>query len=288
MLFGHRHFGFRDARVECDRCVLPEGVFRRTLLQRVVIDESVISPAIGRGTEDVGRAKLLVLLEGRMLVTVRDCPREVVPGDLIGVSELDRLVCHGGDALTLTIDWPTTRAFEGASRLSLGELATLRDAAAALREADGRSERFVRIALAVRAVLGAEGIELDGFAECVERAAIDPVGQAYMTRLEHILSRIQDVPAAADWDGTRRTLTRRTHAVHRRYRLFGVRRGTDWRAVRDFHRLMTAAAFVTYPGASVAAVAEAVGYRSPAALCAAFAQVGLPSPAKVRERSIAP
>jgi transcriptional regulator GlxA family with amidase domain len=94
-------------------------------------------------------------------------------------------------------------------------------------------------------------------------------------------------PAASDWDATRRTLTRRTHSFHRQYSLFGVRRDTDWRSVKEFHRLLTAAAFVTRPGATLADVARAVGYRSPASLCAAFAQLGLPSPGTLRSLSIA-
>ena len=91
---------------------------------------------------------------------------------------------------------------------------------------------------------------------------------------------------ASDWESasgtTRRTLTRRTQAFHQRYRLYGVAQRTDWRAMRDFHRMLIGTLFMTHEHATVARVAQALGYGAPNALCHAFAKVGLPPPAKLR------
>lgn len=114
----------------------------------------------------------------------------------------------------------------------------------------------------------------------------DVVGQKYMATVDTMLTNLEASPDASDWErasgATRRTLTRQTHSVHQRYGLSGLHGQTDWRSVRDFHRLLIGTIFLTHESASVASVARALGYRAPGALCHAFARAGLPPPGKIR------
>src|SRR6202012_4403059 len=114
----------------------------------------------------------------------------------------------------------------------------------------------------------------------------DAAGQRVIDALDGALSRLDLHPQSIDFEArlgcSRWTLTRLLHDVHTRYGVCGIGGGTDWRSVRDFARLQGARILSTHQGAPLGAIARSVGYRSPEAMCHAFANAGLPSPGQVR------
>lgn len=58
-------------------------------------------------------------------------------------------------------------------------------------------------------------------------------------------------------------------------------KATEWRETVKRWRLLGGLLGMSVPGANTRQVAEALGYSFPSALCRAFAQVGLPSPAQI-------
>ena len=65
-------------------------------------------------------------------------------------------------------------------------------------------------------------------------------------------------------------------------RRYGLNAG-NWRDTRNRWRLQTAVLLLSVPSLSIAEIAAKVGYRSPNALARAFAKVGFPAPAELRQ-----
>ncbi|APR82743.1 Hypothetical protein A7982_08092 [Minicystis rosea] len=208
----------------------------------------------------------------------------MLPGVAVMTETTETLLTHHGDALTFSLDWACARPPSGSAHVGRRALTVIEAACNALAQPHTPHAEIQRHAGALHAALAAEGIELEGLDEPI--AQPDPAEQAYASALDRILTSLSSGPATVDWEAetgaTRRTLTRRTHAFHAKYGLVGLRKETDWRAVKDFYRLLLSSIFLTHEDATVSSVARAVGYGSPAALCYAFAKVGLPPPGKLR------
>jgi AraC-like DNA-binding protein len=284
VIVSHRHWHYEDAVAECDRWVMPKSVVRRVFMKDMNQEERITLDALGRGTEDRSRARLMIVLTGELRATVLGRCRTLLPGAIVGTERVDQLLTHGGEGLTLSIDWKSEEPFHGGAHLGPRALQTLRALSASIRDHHPSDAELMGDMTVVHELLRAEGIDIATFLEPVAQS--QPDDQRTMNALDTILSNLHRSPSAADWEtltGTsRRTFTRRTHSVHQEYNLFGLRRQTDWRSVRDFSRLLTSTLFLTHKNATVASVAKAVGYRSAAALCSAYAQARLPPPGKVR------
>ena len=81
-----------------------------------------------------------------------------------------------------------------------------------------------------------------------------------------------------------RQLQRIIQDFNRRY---GLNAG-NWRDTRNRWRLQTAVLLLSVPSLSIAEIAAKVGYRSPNALARAFAKVGFPAPAELRQELLTP
>jgi len=284
--------------VELDRRIHTRGVLRRVFTRGLVQEERLTVDRLGRGSEDRLRAQVMIVLSGELRASVGRSSWILAPGDVVAVDRVADLMTHGGEGLSFSVDWTADGSIRGSGRLGPRAVSLIRDIAASLRRgrpSDGEAAAHRR---ALHDVLTAQGIRLSGLHESPEASARvpDPGGrqaedQRYMDVMDTVLSDLERGPASADWNehtgATRRTLTRRTHAVYRRYSLFGMRGRTDWRSTRDHYRLIISTILLTEETATVAAVARAVGYRSAAAMCHAYAQAGLPSPGRVRTIAVA-
>jgi AraC-like DNA-binding protein len=83
---------------------------------------------------------------------------------------------------------------------------------------------------------------------------------------------IEEVGDALGWNV--RTVHRRIAAIAERY----VLPWAHWRSALHHTRVVHAIRLLAAPGATTEGVARATGFRSPTALCHAFANAGLPSP----------
>jgi AraC-like DNA-binding protein len=160
-----------------------------------------------------------------------------------------------------------------------------------------RPERFeVRTAPALDRI---DPRDVWGAVDAIERALLDgafvsrgtppdrsPASEPHIrvsAALDRALSDLDAQPMSADLERTlgmsARHVARLVAAFNETY---GFNAGT-WRDARNRRRILVAAALLSHADATLEIVARAVGYRSPSALCRAFADVSFPPPAKVRE-----
>lgn len=285
-----RHAPAPGVRIELDRALWPTWIVRRVKLAGVAHDERVTS-AIGRGTAD-RRARLTIVLSGRLEVEVGERGFELAAGDLLLVPRIAQIAARGGEHEVLEIDWdhdapPGTTAVRAVVQGRLGSTARegARSIARALElRAVDRPEALLE---AVRA-LSSEGLPLD------PRGVSDDVGagqavasaddQRLMDALDATLSDLREGPAVVTLEDqlgwSRRTVSRRTTDLHVRYGLSGAD-GPSWRAMRDFYRILVGTVLASNPAFTTTSLASTLGYGSPEALCHAFANAGLPSPSSI-------
>ncbi len=115
-----------------------------------------------------------------------------------------------------------------------------------------------------------------------------PDEQELCSAIDGVLSSLEEGPHVVSLEeklgSSRRTVLRRTQSLCKRYLLPGLA-ADDWRSVRDSYRLLIGAIFATHPSMTTRALAAMLGYASPEALCHAFANAGLSSPATLREQA---
>jgi len=290
VLVSHRHHTppLDGTQIELDRVIGRHCVLRRVSMRGVIQDERVmVAPAPER------RSRLLTVFSGRLLAFANGRAREIGPGEMIAVERLTELRIRGAGH-TFEIDWDpnsvagrtTNTAFElgrlGAS--SLAALETLSSTVAALR-VDEPAGLEIALERAIDA-LAAEGLPLaaDDVAAALGPHSTDE--QATWSAIDRALCRLDESPDVEDVVGylgsNRRTLARRLSRLDRQYRIYGDA-GVEWRAQRDTYRLLVGSIFLSHPDATTNGVARLLGYRSPEALCHAFANAGLPSPGAIRE-----
>lgn len=276
--------------MDLDRVLTSTWIARRVRLCGVMQDEH-LTRALGRGTR-VGRSRLTVVVSGRLEASVAGRQYELGPGDFLLVPNVGDIQARGGNDETFELDWDDAAsiastgigsvergtlpaaAFEAARRLA----ATTHDGARALGD----------VLPEALGVLAAEGLPFDarGARHDVAEAPIDPDDQRLLDAVDDTFSNLAGGPAVIELEQklgwSRRTVSRRTHALHARYGLTGLE-GESWRSVRDFYRLLVGSILVTHPRMTTRLLATTLGYSSPEALCHAFANADLPSPGSFRK-----
>jgi len=272
-----------DIALRIDRVIAPRFVVRRPESRGLVVDDRVTAP-LGRGLPDA-RARLILVLDGRVRLRTREGRAlELGAGDVVLRSRIDAALEQGFGA-SLEIDFESDASVPSleVGRLGAASMRALASLADATRHASPAAlPVFVAHLDRAQRALAAEGWHLPLHTSADATSEVD---QALMTALDHALSDLSRAPALVDLQNAlacdRRTIVRRTRSLHERHALSGFG-GADFRAVRDFYRLLVACIFASSPHATTESVARAVGYGAPAALCHAFQRVGLPAPGAVR------
>jgi AraC-like DNA-binding protein len=259
------------------RAMAPTWTVRHVDFGSLVADESQTRP-LGRGIADEARSRLTIVLEGFMLGRTPSRVFEVRPGELLARPRIEDAT-EGTWGAVLEIDYEggdLTTIVHG--RLHRSTLAVARVVAAALNGTGGRDTPPLDAALqSLSRALASEGLTV----ALPPARPVDPLAQRYMDSLDGALSDLRSAPAIVDLERAlgrdRRSVVRQTHRVHAAHGLVGLG-GTDFRAVRDFYRLMVASLLASHPRATLEVIADAVGYASPQSLCHAFHRAGLGSP----------
>jgi hypothetical protein len=142
---------------------------------------------------------------------------------------------------------------------------------------------------AALAALAAEGLPLGPRAAEAARAA-PALGalQRLTDAIDGELCQLDRGPALVTLEErpgwSRRTVALRVREIGARYGTSALT-GSDWRSSRDFYRLLLGTVFASHRAATTQRLAALLGYSSPAALCHAFANAGLASPAVVGARA---
>lgn len=294
MLYSHRRHGppFTDGVIELDRVLGSAWLLRRVYIHRVIQDQRLTHDIVGRAASRT-RACLAIHLSGhvRFFVDGRDLVLSVgeafvTPPDIDPLARL-------AEVTSLEIEWEpgalgavaNVRPEKRALRQETMRAAA--DVVAVLREA--RPHARANLAVAVRRLF--EQLHEDGISLDLERALRDidevatPEDQRLCDEIDRVLTHLEEGPqtiALEDALGcSRRTLLRRTQALCKRYLLPGLA-ADDWRTMRDTYRVVVGAIFATHPDITTRTLAEMLGYSSSEALCHAFANSGLPSPAALR------
>lgn len=302
VLFSHRHHApTPGVSLALDRVITPKWIARHVRLQGVVQDER-LTTGLGRGTADA-RARLKVVVAGRLEATVGDRAFDLGPGDFLFVPRIaDSLTC-GGDDETLELDWDDDASLGGsvvatpmAGRLGRRAIAATARVTECLGDARGETPPHAAAAFAsaltdAADAFAAEGLPIDraGAREACttasERTSELESDQRLLTAIDRTLEALHDGPATVELETrlgwSRRTITRRTTELHARLGLSG-KDGESWRAVRDFYRLLVGTILASNARMTTGALSESLGYASPDALCHAFANAGLPSPSALR------
>lgn len=259
------------------RAVAPTWTVRHVTFGQLVADESQTSP-LGRGLADEARARLSIVLDGFMFGRTPSRVYEVRPGELLARPRIGD-ASEGSWGTILELDYEggdLTTIVHG--RLHRSTLAAARVVADALNGAADRDTPPLDQALAsLQRALASEGLSV----ALSDAGPADPLAQRYMDCLDRMLSDLRSAPAIVDLERAlgrdRRSVVRQTHRVHTAHGLVGLG-GTDFRAVRDFYRLMVASLLASHPRATLEVIADAVGYASPQSLCHAFHRAGLGTP----------
>jgi AraC-like DNA-binding protein len=292
MILSHQRWAWGDAEVARDRALWPTWTLRRIEFRGVLDDERALLETIGRGVE-VSRASLTVVLDGVLGVWSGHRLRDLRRGEALLVAPLGSAPgCNLGGIrdVALELEWSCATAPIPLTPFRLSEAAF--EAAAELAEAlhGARADESARLTAMADDFLrrvGALGIAVPGGAS---PDAAQPHVQRVMSATDDILCRLDACPQATDLESrlgcSRWTVTRLFHQLHSGYAMYGVDGGTDWRSIRDYHRLRIARMLMTHPRAGTASIARHVGYRSPEAMCHAFAHAGLPSPGSLRDAAL--
>jgi len=236
-----------------------------TLLERAM-------PFVGR----IQRSTLTIVFQGFGRFDERGRQAWLREGDLV-VSHSRHAGTEayaGASTTTLAIDWepdavgvPVHGPF-AIERLSARDVARMHEAA--LRLASPEPERAV---LDLLEQLRAIGLPF---------APIEPRADGVLSLLQSALSKrltkldqhpdIEDVATDLGWN--RRLVHRRMQAMAEKY---GSAR-PHWREALHSARLLQAMRLLAAPGATTELVAKLCGFRSPGALCHAFAEASWPSP----------
>ena len=300
MLVSHRHHApFGDVRLELDRVLTPTWIARRVRLSGVTQDEH-LTKGLGRGTASE-RYRLKIMLSGRLEATVGERSFDLGPGDFLLMPRIAECLTRGGDDETLELDWePGAAIANGAvplveqGRLGAATAVAVKQMTDALRAersvtvlpSSSREDGpcFARTMPVALAALAAEGLPLEPRGATLDLQAHDADEQRLLDAIDETLMRLGEGPAAVELETrlgwSRRTVSRRTALLHARYGLSGVG-SRHWRAVRDFYRVLVGTIVASSPLVSTKLLARVLGYASPHALCHAFANAGLPSPAAV-------
>lgn len=278
--------------VELNRVLAPTWIVRGVRLGGVAQDEH-LTRAIGKGTAD-RRARLKVVLAGRLEATVGGRAFDLRAGDVLLLPCLADVLTRGGDDEVLEIDWDdgSPIALRSVTSIEHGTLdGEALEAAASLARATSSPDAVAAVGRvlphAARALAGA-GLPLDprGAEDALRSAVVDEDDQRLFRAIDATLESLAEGPAVVEIEArlgwSRRTVSRRARELHARYGIHGIG-GESWRAVRDFYRVLVGTIFASHPDVTTRALAAVLGYASPDALCHAFANAGVPSPGAVKK-----
>ncbi|CAN5916901.1 hypothetical protein BH11MYX4_BH11MYX4_69660 [soil metagenome] len=291
--------------IELDRVLAPSWIARRVRLSGAVQDEHMTTQ-LGKGTQ-AERARLKIVLVGRLEATVGGRTFELRAGDFLVMPRIAECLTCGGDDETLELDWDPEAPIAGAAVTTL-EHGTLRPRALKAAKSIARAlhddvdpsscgvlDALSRDLPAALRVLASDGLPLDPAGAEHElppraphelRRGASRGDQRLFDAIDATLANLDDGPAVVGLEEklgwSRRTVSRRTSELHQRYGLSGID-GESWRTVRDFYRLLVGTILASNPDVTTRGLAVILGYASPDALCHAFANAGLPSPGAIRK-----
>jgi AraC-like DNA-binding protein len=259
-------------------------------LNALIDDDRLFATAIGRGVVET-RSRVKLVLAGSSRVVGMGRAKELHAGEGLIVAPLALLRAISGPCVVVEIDWAGGSASPGWTTFRLSDsLARAGLCVASALVASGSGEatlQFTEAAHDLVRILRADGIDVP----FVPALAHDAGSQRIFDALDGALTRLDLHPQSVDLETqlgcSRWTLARRLHEVSTTYGVSGKGGATDWRSMRDHRRLLHARVLLTAADARVPAVARAVGYRSMEAMCHAFADAGLPSPAGLRRATLA-
>lgn len=227
------------------------------------------------------RAKVSIVLSGEARFDSREGSRVLQVGDMASSASAAATEAHSGDLLG--VEWnPRALGAAQGSRLDVRRLShsdTCRIAELA-KLLDGPM-RFVAV-LELLDSLRAQGLAIgpvcmaDLMRSDREACQLQLLQNALSERLTalHEFPTLEEVSAKLSWDQRR---------VHRRLARLRETYGIVWLHWREFvhqARMLRAMQLLTVPTATTELVARLSGFRSPSALCHAFAKADLPSPGR--------
>jgi AraC-like DNA-binding protein len=281
MILSRRAYAWGGATLEQQRALSPSWIVRRCRFDGLFEDERPLR-TLGRDIEP-SRARLSVVLSGRIAAFVGGNAWELEEGDAVIAAPLgDLFIADVHSSTGFEVDWNagSSSAFAVKVRLSAGLFASAREVADGLRLGD--------VSAFARAARGLfQRLSVEGFAppDASPLASVDAPSQIGMSAIDAVLNDLDDKPQLIDLEArlgcSRWTLTRSFRRLNETYGLRGLAGATDWRAMRAFARLRVAGLLMSHARATTRGVADYVGFRSPDAMCHAFANAGLPSPGQL-------
>lgn len=269
-----------------DRALHPRVSLRHWSLTGVTADSSLIVGPLGRGFT-AARSGATLVLEGHGRVHLGDRELELRAGDLVLTSHVRSLRERGEAGIRFVeLDWDCAWLGGGVSHFECLHTSLAPRVQASLVLLDEGPQGACTLVARVFEGLRAEGlpipvVDADDL-ECPESSRFAEVGAA----MDRTLSLVGEKPCTVDLEEalscTRRHVTRLVEAFNDAFGLEGLR-GTSWRATRDYWRLFVGVLLMSSANARTAPVAKVLGYASAEAFCRAFANAGLPSPARIRE-----
>lgn len=286
------------------------GAFHPRLWVHVVeqsgcTDEALL-PNLALGRPDAGRRLAGVVLGGTSKVRFAD-------GVVHTLARGEGTTCNGRgtfrsraesgaaeSSLSITLDWDArwfaSRAVENAPAFRVASLGALREGVERLRRAiesawqepaDRPASTHLACCVAdVLSLLRSEGLDVP---ECTAAELGTEIGAdigAMSRALDRALSRTAEVPMLVDVEAAAGVSARTVQRVLPRVLEAWGQSGSpeSFRSMRTRVQLVRACLVMSHPEATTERAAQIVGFSSPNALCRAFAQQGLPSPGRVRER----
>lgn len=276
----HQHRGF-DGLVFRTTSLRTRQVWLRHIdYGQLVVDERRLSrafPYVGTGRS----AWCVVLLRGRLEL---EGGATAGPGDAVSFGPLGKAEARWLGAAFVELEWvppvPPTRATtitrSGAPRSQVRALA---------KAIDDRSVEAKTVLELAHALFSRVGAPLTA---AMRRPG--PTPTATELRLAAALeSQINDLSARATTTHLADEAGLSPRQLQRVVRRFNENFGLNadgWRDVRNRCRVLLAALLLTRPNRDVATIATEVGYATANALGRAFAEVGLPSPARLRRQML--
>lgn len=256
----------------------------------VVMDDLLLAPT-SIPTSVPGWPVVTVVLHGKGVVRADGYGSEAVPRELVwtppGLDYRGR-GGEGGTILVLLLQWDPA-VFGGAgesadsARLRATDFDRLRggvaEALAAGYDGARAAVALERICTALRALGLMDARPTAGDLFVPVDGAVERAGRA----VDALLSNLHGMPGTLDLHQrlgrsaahTRRLVTAYADALR-------AQGATSWRDMLHSWRLYMGASLMTAKRATTERVASALGYRSPAAFCHAFALAGMPSPGAIR------
>lgn len=275
----------------------PEVILRRTRYRGLVIDERALTRAFAWLPRSP-TLQAIVLLEGAARLWPHDGSAAVAlrPGDAVLLTPSDASMGRFEDASYLDLEWlpveappsggligrlskvELSRATDLGARLVAPSVPPARSVPAAAGEAPDRA--LFAEAFALFSAIGAPLGPLDAAKLTSGPSDQDlAIARAIAAQIADLRSAASALSFGEHAQLSPRQLQRILTSYFERYRM----NATNWRDMRNRYRIHIAIALLSVPELSIAAIADEVGYASPAALARAFADLDLPPPGGMRE-----